>query len=58
MKQQNILELPIDNENFYKFLNFIETNKNFTFWYYLEITLAKNIILFTKNFNSKNLQFF
>jgi len=48
--------LLIDNENFYKFLNFIETNKILLFGIILS-TLA-NIILFTKNFEFKKFAFF
>ena len=48
--------LLVDNENFYKFLNFIETNKILLFGIILS-TLA-NIILFTKNFEIKKFVIF
>jgi len=48
--------LLVDNENFYKFLNFIETNKILFFGIILS-TLA-NIILFTKNFEIKKFAIF
>ena len=48
--------LLVDNENFYKFLNFIETNKILLFGIILS-TLA-NIILFTKNFEIKKFAIF
>ena len=48
--------LLIDNENFYIFLNFIETNKILLFGIILS-TLA-NIILFTKNFEIKKFAIF
>ena len=48
--------LLIDNENFYKFLNFIETSKILLFGIILS-TLA-NIILFTKNFEIKKFAIF
>ena len=48
--------LLVDNENFYIFLNFIETNKILLFGIILS-TLA-NIILFTKNFEIKKFAIF
>ena len=48
--------LLVDNENFYKFLNFLETNKILLFGIILS-TLA-NIILFTKNFEIKKFAIF
>ncbi len=48
--------LLVDNESFYKFLNFIETNKILLFGIILS-TLA-NIILFTKNFEIKKFAIF
>ena len=48
--------LLVDNENFYKFLNFLETNKILLFGIVLS-TLA-NIILFTKNFEIKKFAIF
>ena len=48
--------LLVDNENFYDFLNFIETNRILLFGIILS-TLA-NIILFTKNFEFKKFAFF
>ena len=48
--------LLVDNENFYEFLNFIETNKILLFGVILS-TLA-NIILFTKNFEIKKFAIF
>ena len=48
--------LLVDNENFYEFLNFIETNKILFFGVILS-TLA-NIILFTKNFEIKKFAIF
>ena len=48
--------LLVDNENFYEFLNFIETNRILLFSIILS-TLA-NIILFTKNFEFKKFVFF
>ena len=48
--------LLVDNENFYKFLNFIEKNKILLFGIVLS-TLA-NIILFTKNFEIKKFAIF
>jgi len=48
--------LLINNENFYDFLNFIETNRILLFGIILS-TLA-NIILFTKNFEFKKFAFF
>ena len=48
--------LLIDNENFYIFFNFIETNKILLFGIILS-TLA-NIILFTKNFEIKKFAIF
>ncbi len=48
--------LLVDNENFYIFLNFIETNKILLFGIFLS-TLA-NIILFTKNFEIKKFAIF
>jgi len=48
--------LLVDNENFYIFLNFIETNKILLFGIILS-TLA-NIILFTKNFEIKKFTIF
>ena len=48
--------LLVDNENFYEFLNFIETNRILLFSIILS-TLA-NIILFTKNFEFKKFAFF
>jgi len=48
--------LLVDNENFYEFLNFIETNKILFFGIILS-TLA-NIILFTKNFEIKKFAIF
>ena len=53
----NIFKLLfVDNENFYKFLNFLETNKILLFGIILS-TLA-NIILFTKNFEIKKFAIF
>ena len=48
--------LLVDNENFYKFLNFLETNRILLFGIILS-TLA-NIILFTKNFEIKKFAIF
>ena len=48
--------LLVDNENFYKFLNFVEKNKILLFGITLS-TLA-NIILFTKNFEIKKFAIF
>ena len=48
--------LLVDNENFYEFLNFIETNKILFFCVVLS-TLA-NIILFTKKFEIKKFTIF
>jgi len=48
--------LLIDSENFYKFLNFIETNRILFFGIIL-VTLS-NIILFTKNFEIKKFTIF
>ena len=48
--------LLVDNENFYEFLNFIETNKILFFGVILS-TLA-NIILFTKDFEIKKFAIF
>ena len=48
--------LLVDSENFYEFLNFIETNKILLFGVILS-TLA-NIILFTKNFEIKKFAIF
>ena len=48
--------LLVDNENFYKFLNFLETNKILLFGIVLS-TLA-NIILFTKNFEIRKFAIF
>ena len=48
--------LLVDNENFYNFLNFLETNKILLFGIILS-TLA-NIILFTKNFEIKKFAIF
>ncbi len=53
----NIFKLIlVDNENFYEFLNFIESNKILLFGIILS-TLA-NIILFTKNFEIKKFAIF
>ena len=48
--------LLVDNENFYEFLNFIETNKILLFGVILS-TLA-NVILFSKNFEIKKFVIF
>ena len=48
--------LLVDNENFYEFLNFIETNKILLFGVILS-TLA-NVILFAKNFEIKKFSIF
>ncbi len=48
--------LLVDNENFYQFLNFLETNKILLFGIILS-TLA-NIILFSKNFEIKKFAIF
>ena len=48
--------LLIDNESFYKFLNFIETNK--ILFYGIILATLSNIILFTKNFEFKKFTIF
>jgi len=48
--------LLVDNENFYAFLNFIETNKILLFGVIL--STVGNIILFTKNFEIKKFAIF
>ena len=48
--------LLIDNESFYKFLNFIETNKILFFG--IILATFSNIILFTKNFEFKKFTIF
>ena len=48
--------LLIDNESFYKFLNFIETNKILFFG--IILATLSNIILFTKNFEFKKFTIF
>ena len=48
--------LLIDNENFYKFLSFIETNKILFFG--IILATFSNIILFTKNFELKKFTIF
>jgi len=48
--------LLIDNESFYKFLNFIEANK--ILFYGIILATLSNIILFTKNFEFKKFTIF
>ena len=48
--------LLVDNESFYKFLNFIETNKILFFG--IILATLSNIFLFTKNFEFKKFTIF
>ncbi len=48
--------LLVDNESFYKFLNFIETNKILFFG--IILATLSNILLFTKNFEFKKFTIF
>ena len=48
--------LLVDNENFYNFLNFIETNKILLFG--IILSTLSNILLFMKNFEIKKIHYF